>query len=168
MSKSYFAGGRTYGDGEATTYRRDEFYAIATTPVIRDAIYEPENVVNGWTRLKENPASLWASDSAAAFPQWLELDFGNAIEFNTVYLTFDTDLSTQITGAAYPKECVKDYELSFWKDGEWIPLAAITGNYQRHRIHRFDTVTAQKLRLTIHATHGSPSARVYEIRAYNE
>ena len=168
MSKSYFAGGRTYGDGEAMTYRRGEFYAIATTPVIRDAIYEPENVVNGWTRLKENPASLWASDSAAAFPQWLELDFGNAIEFNTVYLTFDTDLSTQITGAAYPKECVKDYELSFWRDGEWIPLAAITGNYQRHRIHRFDTVTAQKLRLTIHATHGSPSARVYEIRAYNE
>ena len=168
MSKSYFAGGRTYGNGETMTYRAREFHAIATTPVISDARYAPENVVNGWTRLKENPASLWASDSAAALPQWLELNFGNATEFNTVHLTFDTDLNTQITGAAYPKECVKDYALSFWKDGEWVPLVEETGNYQRHRIHRFDPVTSEKLRLTIHATHGSPSARVYEIRAYNE
>lgn len=168
MSKSYFAGGRTFGDGEGMTYRAREFHAIATTPVISDARYAPENVVNGWTRLKENPASLWASDSAAALPQWLELDFGKATEFDTVHLTFDTDLSTQITGAAYPKECVKEYALSFWRDGGWVPLVETTGNYQRHRIHRFAPVTSEKLRLTILATHGSPSARVYEIRAYNE
>ena len=168
MSKSYFDGGRTYGEGETMTYRAGEFYAIATTPVISDAIYEPENVVNGWTRLKENPASLWASDPEAALPQWLELDFGKATEFNAVYLTFDTELNTQISGAAYPKECVKGYTLSFWRDGEWAPLVEETDNYQRHRIHRFAPVTSPKLRLTIHATHGFPSARVYEIRAYKE
>ena len=168
MSKSYFGGGRTYGDGGTMTYRDGEFYAIATTPVIKGALYEPKNVVNGWTRLKESRASLWASDPAAAFPQWLELDFGETTDFDTVHLTFDTDLNTVITNAAFPEVCVKDYAISFWGDGEWVPIVEETDNYQRHRIHRFDRVTSEKLKLTIHSTHGSPSARVYEIRAYNE
>lgn len=83
--------------------------AIATSPLIDRAVYDPANVVNGWTRLKENPASLWVSDPSADFPQWLELDFGKAAEFNTVHLTFDTDLNTAHTGPAYPQTCVKEY-----------------------------------------------------------
>jgi len=167
MSKIYFDGGRTYGDGDSMTYRKGEFYGIATTPVISDAIYEPENVINGWTRLQENPASLWVSDPTATLPQWLELYFNEAIECNTVHLTFDTDLSTQIRCPTYPEVCVKAYTLSFWKDGEWVQVVEETDNYQRHRIHRFDPVVSQKLRLTLHETHGARSARVYEIRVYS-
>lgn len=168
MSDSYFDGGRTYGDGSGMTYRRGEFYAIATTPVISDAVYKPENVVNGWTRLRENPASLWASDPTSVLPQWLELDFGDVIEFSTVNLTFDTDLTTRIHDAVYPGVCVKDYTLSFWNNGAWVSLHKETDNFQRHRIHKFDTVISRKLRLTIHGTHGSPSAHIYEIRVYNQ
>ena len=167
MSKSYYGGGRTYGKGNGLTYVKGEFYAIATSPVIDRAVYNPANVVNGWTRLKENPASLWVSDPAADFPQWLELDFGNIAEFNTVHLTFDTDLNTAHTGPAYPQTCVKEYTLSFWKDGAWVQAVKETDNYQRHRIHHFNRVTSQKLKLTIQGTHGSPAAHLYEIRVYD-
>ncbi len=169
VSESYFDGGRSYWSGETMIYQAGEFHAIAATPPISDGmLYEPHNVVNGWTRLIENPASLWASDPAARFPQWLELDFGDAIELNTVHLTFDTDLHARHGAKDLPEECVKAYTLSAWKDGAWVPLAEETDNILRHRIHRFDPVTSRKVRLTIHDTHGSPSARVFEVRAYNE
>ena len=169
LSTPYFDGGRSYADDQGVTYQAGEFHAIATTPTISHGmLYEPHNVINGWTRLKENPASAWASDPGAGFPQWLELDFGEAIELNTVHLTFDTDLYDPIDFTRFPEECVKDYTLSVWQDGAWVPLAEETGNFQRHRIHTFDPVTARKVRLTVHGTHGSPSARVFEVRAYNE
>ncbi|MCP4312049.1 MAG: FAD-dependent oxidoreductase, partial [Bacteroidetes bacterium] len=66
----------------------------ATNTNIGKVDYNPENIINGLTRLKENPESLWVSDSLASFPQWIELDLGNPSDFNTVHLTFDTDLST--------------------------------------------------------------------------
>ena len=49
----------------------------------------------------------------------------------------------------------------------WI-WPAVDGNFQRRRVHRFPTVTAVRLRLTITATNGDPSARVFGIRAYEE
>ena len=54
-------------------------------------------------------------------------------------------------------------------DGKaWRTVAAATGNYQRRRVHRFEPIAATKLRLTVHGTNGDKSARVFEIRAYNE
>ena len=39
-------------------------------------------------------------------------------------------------------------------------------NYLRKKIHRFDPITADGLRLNVQATNGNASARVFEIRAY--
>ncbi|MCK5461548.1 MAG: FAD-dependent oxidoreductase, partial [Bacteroidales bacterium] len=33
-----------------------------TNPVIEPVNYKPDNIINGWTRLKENKESLWVSD----------------------------------------------------------------------------------------------------------
>ena len=41
-------------------------------------------------------------------------------------------------------------------------------NYMRRCSHRFDSVSADALRLNVLATNGAPSARVYEIRVYDE
>ncbi|MDG0809842.1 hypothetical protein [Cohnella rhizosphaerae] len=52
-------------------------------------------------------------------------------------------------------------------DGAWTKLAAVRGNYQRHRRHRFAApVATDKLRVVIEATNGDPSAAIYEIRCY--
>ena len=64
--------------------------------------------------------------------------------------------------------CVCDYELSRRTGDGWKTLASVRGNFQRRRVHRFPRVTTSALRLTVHATHGDRSARVFEIRAYGE
>ncbi len=137
-------------------------------PVRETVDYKPENIINGWTRLEENKESLWVSDPSEPFPQWIELDLGKPSEFNTVHLTFDTDLSTGRPEKSRQEVCVKSYEVSAFSNGDWVELAESKDNFQRHRIHKFKKVRANKLRLEIRATHGVPSARVFEIRAYNE
>ncbi len=66
------------------------------------------------------------------------------------------------------EEGVRDYELSGFDGERWIALAASAGSYQRRRVHHFGTVTLSSLRLTVTATNGCRSARVFEIRAYRE
>jgi len=103
-------------------------------------------------------------------PQWIELDFAAPTRLNTVYLTFDTNMNprhTKVTAPFVP-ECVRDYELAVPEGDHWRVLVRETENFQRHRVHRFDPVVASRLRLTVHATNGARSARVFEIRVYDE
>ena len=137
-------------------------------PVIEAVNYKPDNIINGWTRLKENKESLWVSDPLEPFPQWIELELGNASEINTVQLTFDTDPSTGRPEKSHQEVCVKSYEVSAFSNGDWVDLVQSENNFQRHRVHKFEKVRASKLRLTVRDTHGALSARVFEVRAYNE
>jgi CHAT domain-containing protein len=46
-------------------------------------------------------------------------------------------------------------------------VLTIRENYQRRRVHRFaQAVETNGLRVVVLATHGEPSAAIYEIRAY--
>ena len=63
---------------------------------------------------------------------------------------------------------MKDYELQVFTDGNWKTIEKVQGNYHRRRTHRFDRVSTDKLRLNVLATNGAPTARVYEIRVYDE
>jgi hypothetical protein len=111
---------------------------------------------------------MWASSPSDSLPQWVQLDFDSPTRFDTVYLTFDTDMNPRWHSTPLVRQCVRDYELSAHVDGNWKPLAQVTGNFQRRRVHQFSPVTATTLRLTVNATNGAPSARVFEIRCYNE
>ncbi|MBO3842858.1 MAG: FAD-dependent oxidoreductase, partial [Candidatus Brockarchaeota archaeon] len=132
--------------------------------------FGPENVINGVAR-PEKWTNIWISDPNATFPQKLVLDFGEEIEFNTVYLTFDTNLHIDTT--YWPplhkaQECVRDYALKVLCNNEWRVVAEFKGNYHRRRIHRFDMVKSKKLMLEVYASNGHPTARLYEIRVYKE
>ena len=132
--------------------------------------YEGENILSGITR-PERWTNIWVSDPEAGLPQSAELDFGGEVSFNTVYLTFDTNLNTphmKTPGLFKHPECVRDYTLYYDQNGAWKSLVDIAGNYQRRQVHRFDTVTSRKLRLEVRATNGDPAARLYEIRVYND
>ncbi len=52
--------------------------------------------------------------------------------------------------------------------GFWLKVASVSGNYQRRRVHRFDAVTSRKVRLEILRSNGDPSARLYQVRVYDE
>ncbi|MDZ8118436.1 FAD-dependent oxidoreductase [Pontiella agarivorans] len=143
-----------------------------------------QNVINGLTRpMDENmemwigkvPNNMWISDPKQAMPQWVELDFGGKKKVNSVYLTFDTNLKVkrytsweQKPEERMPPECVRDYQVQVQKNGKWETVADVTNNYQRRRVHHFQTLETSKVRILITATNGDHSARIYEIRAYNE
>ncbi len=132
--------------------------------------YGAENILDGVVR-PERWTNIWVSDPDAGLPQSVELDFGKTEQFNTVYLTFDTNLnrSHMTTPGLYKHpECVKDYALYYDEGGVWKSLAVVGGNYQRRRVHHIETVKSAKIRLEIRGTNGDPSARLYEIRVYNE
>lgn len=141
-------------------------HAFRITPPSR--AYAPENVTNGIAR-PEIGANIWISDPEQALPQWLELKWPSPTEIGHVSIAFDTYLDAMLQlGVVEPgpaRECVRDYAILVDVDGTWREVVTVTGNYQRRRNHDFAPVTARALRLEVRATNGSPSARVYELRA---
>lgn len=162
---------RAYGGGQSGdwTVVKGQYYALYTDPsiAVRTA-FRPENVINGIARIVDTEANMWASAAEEPLPQWVQLNWDQPVTVNTVHLTFDTDMNMAYHTAPLPPQCVRDYELACEVDGDWRTVAREKGNFQRKRVHRFTPVTTSRIRLTVTATNGSESARVFEIRAYNE
>jgi hypothetical protein len=137
--------------------------------------FSPKNVVNGVAR-PEKWTNIWISDPSKALPQSFTLDFRKETTFNSVYITFDTCLHFDMGDSSFRnfpplsriKECASDYVLQAFNGGRWRTICETKGNYHRRRIHRFEQVTTTKLRLEILKTNGDPSARLYEMRVYDE
>lgn len=132
--------------------------------------YGGANLVSGVTR-PEQWTHSWVSDPSRPLPQWAELRWDRPVRLNRIELTFDTNLSEtneQALPFSRQSRCVKDYEVLAEIDGEWVCLCRVEGNYQRQRAHAVETVEASALRIVVTATNGDPSARIYEVRVYNE
>lgn len=143
----------------------------------KSVLFSAQNVINGVNRMfgTQEESNMWASDPGQGMPQWLELDFGGKKRVGAVYLTFDTnvDEAKRLTwenkpSHRMPPEAVRDYQVQVLEGNEWKTVADVKGNYQRRRIHRFGSVDTSKIRVLVSATNGDPSARIYEVRAYNE
>jgi len=88
--------------------------------------FGPENVISGVAR-PEKWTNIWISDPNEKFPQRLILEFEEKVEFNTVYLTFDTflHLDTHYWPPLYKApECVRDYALKVLDIGD-VSIASI-------------------------------------------
>ncbi len=147
---------------------RSEFYACTTEPLlVEPASYNPEQVLSGQTRVWGTEQNLWASDPNEPLPQWLELTWPDPVALDTVQVTFDTNLYPRYPEVPVP-QTVRSYEIAAEIGADWQVLAREDDNHLRWRVHTFEPVTTDALRLTVLATHGSPSARVFEVRAYHE
>ncbi|OGF50872.1 MAG: hypothetical protein A2231_11030, partial [Candidatus Firestonebacteria bacterium RIFOXYA2_FULL_40_8] len=149
-------------------YAEDAAFSIKVTPEVSP--YSPQNITNGVARA-ERWTNIWISDPAKKLPQYAEIDLGGKKNFNTLHLAFDTNLSLAHNGipALYKHpEAVKDYEILVFTGNKWKKLAKVEGNYHRRRVHTFKTVESSKVRINVLATNGDKSARVYEVRVYDE
>ncbi len=142
-------------------YLDNNNWCFETVPPLR--LYPASNAVNGLSRVTGAAPNMWISKPGP--PQHLELDFGREQSISRVELIFDTNLDKPCY-CGVPRECVRDYEVQAWQDGQWQTVLNVTGNYQRRRLHTFDPVSAGKFRLLVTATNGDPSARVYEFRCF--
>jgi len=143
--------------------------ATVTASSYDDAEARPDKIINGWARPLNGKGNMWISNAKEKLPQWIQLDFGRPVQCNTVHCTFDTNLDPRGGDSeALPKECVSNYQVECRVGGQWQTVARADNNYQRLCRHQFPTVMTEAIRLTVLATHGSPCARVFEIRAYQE
>ena len=109
------------------------------------------------------------SDPAQSLPAWIELKLPSPARFNQIQLTFDTNANRRVSLPLFRHpECVKKYEIAIPQGNGWSTIVQVDDNYFRRRVHTVDAVTANRLRMNIQETNGSPQARIYEVRLYNQ
>ena len=137
------------------------------------------NVLDGHTREFFSHLGPWADGAthrweSAALPAWIELTWPGPRAVSEIHLTFDSgfqrelilsasDATNRKTIRGAQPELVRDYDILL--DGHVV--TSVKGNFLRKRVHHLATpVTASRLRVVIHATHGVATARVFAIAAY--
>ncbi|SDK21898.1 FAD-dependent oxidoreductase [Streptomyces indicus] len=133
--------------------------------------YAPQKAVGGYQRPYGGP-QLWQAEGGAD-GEWLRLDWGSPVTVGQVRLVFDDDVDEYLnnlhrhrTPYEVMPELVADYRVEALREGAWHPVAEVTGNRRRHRIHDFPAVRTTALRVVVGATHGAPEARIVAVRAY--
>lgn len=121
--------------------------------------YRAENVNNGFAREEMGRTNAWSPDPKAELPQWVELDFGQPVTFNTVQVTFQHD-----------KLAARAYRIEAWFDGQWRTVSTVPSHQARFRrsVHGFAAVHAAKLRVVINEGPAEGAPVLCEIRVYNE
>jgi hypothetical protein len=141
---------------------------------------EAANVLSGFVRdLPGRTEHRWVAKLGVG-GAWIELRWDEPQTVGWVQITFDTGFERQLTLSAQDEqnkrmirgpqpETVRDYTLSaVGADAQEAEVVRVTGNHQRVRRHRFAAAKVAGLRLRVLATHGAPTARVFEIRCYAE
>lgn len=150
---------------------REHALAVRITPQPRPF---GATMVNNGCAWPEDLPNLWISDPAKSLPQSVSLAFEKTVLFNTVLVSFDTNLDAH---AAHKTEfwrapqSARHWRLLAQVHGVWQQVYEETNNYHRRCTARFNKVAATALKLEILSTNGGPTdqqARVYEIRVYNE
>ena len=138
---------------------------------------EASNVTNGVNRqYSSDKTNMWISSPNCSLPQILHLDFQEKKRISCIQLTFDTALNrareSDVNIRVF-KKTVKDYKIqSFNNNSTWVDIVSVKGNYQRHRVHKFDGILTNQIRIVIESNNEEPggvtsnSARVCEVRVY--
>ncbi|MGO1975526.1 MAG: hypothetical protein ACTH2Q_21430, partial [Propionibacteriaceae bacterium] len=130
--------------------------------------YEADRVNNGWA-WPGRGANLWISPPQ--LPATLTLRWPDPVRIGRLQFAFDTDLDTstdQRPGLHRAPECVESFHVQLRRDSAWHTVAEVADNYQRRCVLNVPAQCADALRVVVTATHGDPSARIYEIRVYDE
>ena len=106
------------------------------------------------------------SDKDQPLPQSVRLDFAKPVNASEVRIAFDTDLTPKRVKERMPGRLAKVYRIEGLVNGAWKTLAEEGENFLRHRVHRFREMEIAALRVTVTATWGDPSARIFEVRVY--
>ncbi len=161
--------GKRDDNGEWKKWSGETFALSVDAPIEKTANCSPENVINGVSRIRSADVYEWVSDPEESMPQWIELEFKEPAEINSVSIVFDTDMTNPSTcwTVKIPEvpSCVKDYSVQIFGEGKWMDAADVKDNFMRKRTHSFQTTFAEKIRVNVLSTWGDKSARVMEIRA---
>ncbi len=151
--------------------RWEAHMVLLEEPIEENANCQPHTVLTGTGRGKDPENYGWVSDPEEPLPQWLSLELPEAIVLSRIELTFDSDFNSPAIPIHVPKlptKLVKAYTVEIKTDGEWQSLIEVSENYQRYRIHTFDPVEVEQIRINVLETGGDPSARIFGVRLYKD
>ena len=161
--------GKRDDNGEWKKWSGETFALSVDAPIEKTANCSPENVINGVSRIRSADVYEWVSDPEESMPQWIELEFKEPAEINSVSIVFDTDMTNPSTcwTVKIPEvpSCVKDYSVQIFEKGKWANVANVNDNFMRKRIHKFESALVEKIRVNVFSAWGDKSARIMEIRA---
>lgn len=135
------------------------------------------NVINGVARTVGDSANCWESAALRNGPQTIALQLPEANKIHQLRLTFDTNLSGEIMPSlttivrerqekGLPSVLVRDYRMRLLHQGRTVWEKTVSNNPQRLNVHDLEDVEADCLEVTVTATYGCETARIYEIRIY--
>jgi hypothetical protein len=164
-------------DWTARMLRRRSFVATVSPAT---TAFSPAHLTDGLQRPFGGP-HLWSStplDPArdlATNPETVEAAWPEPVTIRSVRIVFNDDVDEDLvnlhhhrTGFEVIPELVSDYAVEArTATGEWMPVADVTGNRHRHRVHDIDAVTTDGLRLVVRGTNGSPYVTVVALKAYS-
>lgn len=161
---------RTDEDNPFPNMRNQTHCVSLEKPVIETASCAADNVINGYSRVHDAAHYEWVSDPAQGLPQWIMLTLDTQRTISTVALTFDTDMTNpsnlHVPFEPYPHTLVRDYYVEVFDGASWREVAREQGNYLRHRVHTFEPMRAEKVRVTVTDSGDGKTARLFEIRIY--
>lgn len=130
--------------------------------------YPAANIVRGTNR-PDRWTNIWISDPNRPLPAWIELKLPKPAQFNSLQITFDNNINVRpkLPLFRFP-DCVKSYEAAVPEGSQWKTVVTEKDNYFRRAVHTFPRVRADRLRITIQESNGTSTARIYEVRIYNE
>ena len=140
--------------------------------------YEPEKIINGIARDVHDDVNCWQSDGLAENGEYIEICLEKAAEIREIRLTFDSDLSKQITISindwvkqneikTMPLSLVKDYDIELYLSGECIKKIEKNDNILRHNVISLEkSVKCDTIKVNIKSTYGAKCVRVFEARIY--
>ena len=159
-------GGRAWNGDSRWWPREGEQYAFVTEPALTlVSNSHPEAVIDGVARPEGETYHGWCSDPLQKLPQYVQLDFEQAVTAKEVRLAFDPEFNAR-HAAPRPPQLVKAYTVEVRVGDQWKKLVTVTDNALRHRVHTFPETELTALRVTVQETWGSPAARIFEIRLY--
>ncbi|MGI6215226.1 MAG: FAD-dependent oxidoreductase [Christensenellales bacterium] len=135
-----------------------------------------ENVLNGIARTVGINMNCWAAKEEDE--PVLTIKMNKAASVSKVHLTFDSNLSREITisinqevierqSVGTPPELVKKCRLIFKRNGQCVYKQELDENYQRHCIIDLGKpIICDTIKLEDIQTYGSSIIRVFEMRAY--
>lgn len=138
---------------------------------------EPENVLSGISRKIGEVTNAWISDGIRADGETLTMTPKAPCRLHELRTTFYSDFAypIRVTMApnrqkqqrdGVPAELVKDYTVTFYKDGKIVRTIEVKDNHQRHNVLTFPETACDRVDFTFHTTNGHPDVWVYEVRAY--
>ena len=149
--------------------RNETHCVLLSKPEILKANCSPENVINGYSRIKDAKDYMWVSSEKESLPQWLELSFDSEKEISGIYLTFDSDMTNpSVLRPVYndPIQLVTGYNVEVLSGEQWVKVAQVEDNILRRRIHHFESIKTKKVRVNVLASNDNKTARIIEVRLY--